>query len=291
MLSDFLSDAISQIEEWQRDEPGCYDGWRDQIELVKKVLDSLREVLDEPPFAIALWYERLLKDDLTDDDKLRWRVWCEAGIARWVERLRLLEPVSPDELVGKVAEAVERQDAMLNERSDEGRGERRLFLTCLYVWCFLAEIEPLRKQFEGLLRSLESDNEAMPADGCEWLGLPVGSTYADGVGAVRRALEASGRKPGADGGARAMVANSEPPIYLWPEEEHADYLGAFLEWVDLWLSDAGFTEDDVVEFEGGWYPELKNCPDRLPSEYCERLSLPHGSTYAEAVELVRSKLC
>jgi hypothetical protein len=82
MISDILFDSIQQIDEWQKDSPAAYEAWRNHIDLVKKVMASLREALDEPPFAYAIWYERLRTTELTEDKKRYWRIWCEAGIAR-----------------------------------------------------------------------------------------------------------------------------------------------------------------------------------------------------------------
>ncbi len=115
MISDILFDATEQIEEWQKVSPDIYDAWRDHIELVKKVMASLKELLDQPPFEVGLWYERLLRSNLSEDQKRYWRACCEAGVARWAERLRLLEPDSPEGLVGRLEDGVERQDAMQKE--------------------------------------------------------------------------------------------------------------------------------------------------------------------------------
>jgi hypothetical protein len=49
VISDVLSDAVAEIERYQRDMPGCYDGLRDQIEAAKAVMDALRTYLDFPP--------------------------------------------------------------------------------------------------------------------------------------------------------------------------------------------------------------------------------------------------
>src|SRR5579884_2462027 len=122
MISDVLFDAIQQIEEWQKESPAGYEARRHHIDLVKKVMASLQETLDEPPFAYGLWYERLLNTDLTEDQKRYWRVCCEAGIARWAERPRLLEPVSPEDLLDKLHDAVDRQEAMLNKPTSDEEG-------------------------------------------------------------------------------------------------------------------------------------------------------------------------
>ncbi len=186
MISDTLSDAIRQIEEYQETSPSQYDEYREHIELVKAVMDSLVEALDEPPFAFGIWYERVLNPNLTPEQKVRWEAWCEAGLARWAERLRLLGPVPEDGLLGRIHAAVERQEAMLAEPEDDrADGKRGLFVTYLSVWCFLGDFGPVRRRIVPALVALASDAEAMPVDACGWLGLPAGSTYADGVRAVR----------------------------------------------------------------------------------------------------------
>ena len=38
---------------------------------------------------------------------------CEANIARWIAALQLLGPVTAEEIVSKLVDAIERQDAFL----------------------------------------------------------------------------------------------------------------------------------------------------------------------------------
>jgi hypothetical protein len=121
MISDTLHDAIQEIEDYQRNFPDCYGGLSDDIELVKKVMSALQARLDEPPHE----YPLDIADTLDPDERERWRVTCEANVARWVERLRLLEPVSAEDLVGKLDDAIKRQEAMLDEWSNGPDGIRR----------------------------------------------------------------------------------------------------------------------------------------------------------------------
>lgn len=113
MISDTLHDAIHEIEDYQREFPESYNDIIDHIEMVKKVMASLVNRLDEAPVE----YRPTLAEMLTLDEQDWWRVTCEANIARWVERLGLLEPVSPEDLVGKLDDAISRQEAMLEEKS------------------------------------------------------------------------------------------------------------------------------------------------------------------------------
>ena len=61
---------------------------------------------------------------------------------------------------------------------------------------------------------------------------------------------------------------------------------AFIEW--LCSSERG----DTTEVGGERRPlrwligQLWNCSDVMPSEYCEELELPQGSTYAQAVRSI-----
>jgi hypothetical protein len=102
--------------------------------------------------------------------------------------LRLLEPVSSEELLARLADVVDRQEAMLSQPTsdEEGVHQRKAFLTCLYIWSFLDSLEPVRGRLLKLLRSLDADAQAMPVDASALLCLPAGSSYADGARAVRR---------------------------------------------------------------------------------------------------------
>jgi hypothetical protein len=74
-------------------------------------------ILDEVPTS----YPANIADTLSDDQKAWFCVTCEAQIARWAERLRLLRPVTPDELVKKLDDAIHRQEAMLAQRWNNER--------------------------------------------------------------------------------------------------------------------------------------------------------------------------
>ena len=49
MISDVLSDAIHDIEDYQRDIPDAYGEFTDEIAVVKTVMDGLRMVFDAAP--------------------------------------------------------------------------------------------------------------------------------------------------------------------------------------------------------------------------------------------------
>jgi hypothetical protein len=112
MLSDTLFDAIQEIEDYQRAYPDIYDGHKDHVEIVKKVMASLQGILDECPRSYPVNFAATL----SEDQKAWFRLTCEAQIARWVECLRMLGPVTGEELVKKLADAIQRQDAVLAQR-------------------------------------------------------------------------------------------------------------------------------------------------------------------------------
>jgi len=49
MISDVLSEAIEQINEYQESSPDSYDGIKDEIDKVKLVMFALQFFLDLPP--------------------------------------------------------------------------------------------------------------------------------------------------------------------------------------------------------------------------------------------------
>ena len=112
MLSDVLSDAVAEIEEYQRDIPEWYDEHKDHIEIVKKVMVSLQTILDGVPRSYPVNYA----DTLSEGQKAWFLATCEAQIARWVECLRVLGPVTGEELVKKLDDAIQRQEALLANR-------------------------------------------------------------------------------------------------------------------------------------------------------------------------------
>lgn len=120
MLSDVLCDAIHEIKEWQQRAPEWYDDHREHIEIVKKVMDSLLLTLDSVPLSSS----PSIAETLSDKQKTWFRTTCEANIARWAEHLRLLEPITGEALVKKLDDAIQRQEAMLKERSASFRLQR-----------------------------------------------------------------------------------------------------------------------------------------------------------------------
>ena len=112
MLSDAIFDALHSIEKYQTEFPDAYADVADHIELVKTVMASLMGRLDDP-FGDE---QPRLRDLISEDQKHLWRVTCEANIARWAERLRLLGPVSAEEISSKLHDAIARQEAMLSQK-------------------------------------------------------------------------------------------------------------------------------------------------------------------------------
>jgi hypothetical protein len=64
----------------------------------------------------------------------------------------------------------------------------------------------------------------------------------------------------------------------------------FQDWLDEWLLEDELSDDDRRDFKEDYLPSLSGCTDILPCHYCECLDLPHGSTYGEAVEVVRLRM-
>jgi len=110
MISDTISDALHEIEEYQRSNPEWHDALAEHIEIVKKVMASLMNRLDEVPVE-----EYAFPQSLSEDEKEWWRVTCEANVARWFQRLCLLEPVSKEQLIERLDNAIERQEALLEK--------------------------------------------------------------------------------------------------------------------------------------------------------------------------------
>lgn len=135
MISDVISDALQSIDDCQSEFPDAYANVADHIELVKSVMASLMNRLDDP---VGDQQPRL--GDLTSEDQRSfWRVTCEANIARWAERLRLLGPVSAEEISSKLADAIARQEAMLSEKRPEAPGseerENEKLAERYHKWC------------------------------------------------------------------------------------------------------------------------------------------------------------
>jgi hypothetical protein len=187
MLSDTLFKAIQEITCYQKEMPECYNDSREHLEIVKTVMHSLQQVLDTPPLLVGA----KVADALSQDQRRWWRACCEANIARWVERLRLLGPVSSEELIEKLGGAIERQDALMkNERDNtaDAPSLRSEFIECLHFWFFLGDLKPVLRRLTPLLPLIEQDGHMLPVDYADWLGLPAAATFADGVRAVREKL-------------------------------------------------------------------------------------------------------
>lgn len=112
MISDVISDALQSIDDCQSEFPDAYANVADHIELVKSVMASLMSRLDDP-FGDE---QPRLGDLISEDQRSFWRVTCEANIARWAERLRLLGPVSAEEISSKLHDAIALQEAMLSQK-------------------------------------------------------------------------------------------------------------------------------------------------------------------------------
>jgi hypothetical protein len=61
MFSDVLSDAVSDMEEYQREMPDAYAALISEISVVKIVMDSLRMILDAAPGQSAE-FEKLVEE-------------------------------------------------------------------------------------------------------------------------------------------------------------------------------------------------------------------------------------
>lgn len=133
MISDVMSEAIHDVEEYQRIYPDSYADFTRHIEFTKRIMASLMNVLDEPPGGFPPF-----EGVLTEEQRQWWQVTCEANIQRWIERLELLGAVSVVDLLGKLKDAVERQKAMLAApRQQEGNYsglQQQLFTVVIEDW-------------------------------------------------------------------------------------------------------------------------------------------------------------
>lgn len=112
MISGVLDNAICEIEEYERKRSGVYGAWSEEIALAKKVMAAVMELLQQPSPEHHLNLAELLSPEQT---KL-WRDTCEAEINRWARLLRSLEPVVGEKVVAKLHDAIQRQDALMEER-------------------------------------------------------------------------------------------------------------------------------------------------------------------------------
>jgi len=115
MISDTLFEAVYDIKEFQRIHPDLYSARSKTIEIVKSVMSGLMERLQRYPSDYPLDYAIDKAKGLSPERAEWYRVTCEANIARWVERLRLFGPVSNEEIVAKLDDAIKQQETLLAE--------------------------------------------------------------------------------------------------------------------------------------------------------------------------------
>lgn len=209
MISDTLCEAIDDIEAYQRLHPTDYSGRSEDIEAVKAVMGGLMERLQRPPGDEPV--ERA--EGLSPDKEEWWRVTCEANIARWVERLRLLRPVSNQEIVDKLDAAIKQQETLLAGLCDSPDGDCDLldaphFHEALIDLLEIVErgnsipdeiiievedsVEAFVWRTEGLLQTARHCRHQMSESECSQFKVPIGSTYAD---AARQIEQSAGRAP------------------------------------------------------------------------------------------------
>lgn len=187
MLSDTLFEAIAEIDCCEKEFPEIYGHWRDHISIVKAVMGSLMELLDRVPVPNY----RSFGTGMTEDKERFWRVCCEANLARWVECLRLLGPLSAEELVQRLDKAVER----LEEALADGRPLGHAPELVREQFQFLVDTRPngetgvtAEGHFGDLLTRLVDSEDILPDPYCHRLGLRIGSSYADAVASIRGAV-------------------------------------------------------------------------------------------------------
>lgn len=104
MISDVLCEAVEAIKGYQERFPETYTNLAEEIEIVKNVMWGLRIMLDIPEG--GNWAE--IAKTLSNEERKIWRLTCEANIARWVECLKLLGPISAEDLVPRLKDAIAR---------------------------------------------------------------------------------------------------------------------------------------------------------------------------------------
>ncbi len=92
------------------------------------------------------------------------------------------------------------------------------------------------------------------------------------------------------GNGKSEEADRDYHVWRWQGHAPRAIRAVFLEWLDIWFDEDETPEEDLEMFRGEMLPALSACTDILPCEYCDRLDLPHGSTYADAVEVLRSNV-
>jgi hypothetical protein len=111
MISNVLSDAIQDIKTCQREFPDVYFKLTDAIEAVKRDMAALMFQCDQPEVED-------IEHTLDNNERHRWRITCEANIARWVERLRRLVPCSAEDILLKLDDAIKKEEALQKEWSE-----------------------------------------------------------------------------------------------------------------------------------------------------------------------------
>lgn len=112
MISDTLNNAICEIEEYERERSEAYGAWSEEIALAKKVMAAVMELLQQPSSEHHLNFSEILSPEQME----LWRNSCEAEINRWARLLRSLESVVGEKVVANLHDAIQRQDALMEER-------------------------------------------------------------------------------------------------------------------------------------------------------------------------------
>ncbi|MBX3444551.1 MAG: hypothetical protein KF774_19275 [Planctomyces sp.] len=112
MISDTLNNAICEIEEYERERSEVYGAWSEEIALAKKVMAAVMELLQQPSSEHHLNFSETLSPEQME----LWRNTCEAEVNRWARLLRSLEPVVGEKVVARLHDAIQRQDALMEER-------------------------------------------------------------------------------------------------------------------------------------------------------------------------------
>jgi hypothetical protein len=104
--------------------------------------------------------------------------------------------VTSKELLPKLADAIKRQEAMIGQPKDaaEMSARRRMrLISTLNIELYMSKMVTC-DSLKSLLAELKNDTVSMPADICDELDLPVGSTYAEGVKAAQALLTSADSK-------------------------------------------------------------------------------------------------
>jgi hypothetical protein len=79
-------------------------------------------------------------------------------------------------------------------------------------------------------------------------------------------------------------------VRRWQGHAPQSFRDMFHGWLNKWLLEETLPEGELETFRNEVLPSFSACTDTLPCEYCEGLGLPHGSTYAEAVDELLAEL-